>query len=210
DAGRRPKVQRISATAIKAVHVTGDSAPIPPSGIKLPNPQDLREKYGSKSVSLGNVVEAHEKSAPVAARREFCFDDEEFERAKRWKPLCDALTTNMHEVIGHASGRSAAHLSGDPSDHLKEYYSSLEEARADLVALSFIGDPKLRELGLVEDPAAVELAEYEGYTRAVLTQLNRVKEGDQLEEDHMRNRQMVVRWIMANTRAIEVRRRDGK
>lgn len=210
DAYKKPKVKGISAKAIQVVLETGDSGPITPIGVNLPNPQDLREKYGSKSVSLGNVVEALERSAPPAARREFCFDDEEFERAKRWKPLCDALTTNMHEVIGHASGRSAEHLSGDPAGHLKEYYSSLEEARADLVALCFIGDAKLRELGLVDDPAAVELAEYEGYTRAALTQLNRVKEGDQLEEDHMRNRQMVVRWILANTHAIEVTKRDGK
>jgi dipeptidyl-peptidase-3 len=210
DEYRKPQVKGISAKAIQVVLETGDSGPVTPIGINLPNPQDLRERYGSKSVSLGNVVEAYEKSAPVAARREFCHDVEEFERAQKWKPLCDALTTNMHEVIGHASGRSAAHLKGDPSDHLKEYYSALEEARADLVALCFIGDPKLKELGLVEDPAAVERTEFEGYTRAALTQLNRVKEGDQLEEDHMRNRQMIVRWLMAHTNAIEARRRDGK
>lgn len=210
DAYKKPKVKGISAKAIQVVLETGDSGPITPIGINLPNPQDLREKYGSKSVSLGNVVEAYEKAATAASRREFAFDDDEFERAKRWKPLCDALTTNMHEVIGHASGRSAEHLLGDPSDHLKEHYSALEEARADLVALCFIGDPKLVELGLVEDPAVIERTEYEGYTRAAFTQLNRVKEGDQLEEDHMRNRQMVVRWLLANTRAIEVRRRDGK
>ena len=210
DEYKKPKVKGISAKAIQVVLETGDSGPVTPIGINLPNPQDLREQYGSKSVSLGNVVEAYEKSAPVASRREFCFEDAEFERAQQWKPLCDALTTNMHEVIGHASGRSAAQLKGDPSDHLKEYYSALEEARADLVALCFIGDPKLKELGLVDDPAVVERTEYEGYTRAALTQLNRVKEGDQLEEDHMRNRQMIVRWLMAHTRAIEVKRRDGK
>lgn len=210
DAFKKPRVKGISAKAIQVVLETGDSGPVTPIGINLPNPQDLREQYGSKSVSLGNVVEAYEKAAPVAARREFCFDDAEYERAQRWKPLCDALTTNMHEVIGHASGRSAAHLKGDPSDHLKEYYSALEEARADLVALCFIGDPKLKELGLVEDPAVVERTEFEGYTRAALTQLNKVKEGDQIEEDHMRNRQMIVRWLHANSDAIAVRRRDGK
>jgi dipeptidyl-peptidase-3 len=207
---RKPKVKGISAKAIQVVIETGDSGPITPIGINLPNPQDIREQYGSKSVSLGNVVEAYDKSTPLAARKEFCSDDAEFERSRKWKTLCDALTTNMHEVIGHASGRQSARLPAekDPKDFIKEYYSALEEARADLVALCFIGDPKLKELGLVSDPAEVERTEYEGYTRAALTQLNRVKEGEQLEEDHMRNRQMVVHWIMANTKAVEVRSRE--
>ncbi len=207
---RKPKVKGISAKAIQVVIETGDSGPITPIGINLPNPQDVREKYGSKSVSLGNVVEAYDKSTPIAARREFCWDEAEFERSKRWKSLCDALTTNMHEVIGHASGRGSAKLTGDPATYIKEYYSALEEARADLVALCFIGDPKLKELLLVEEPKEAQRAEYEGYTRNALTQLNRVKEGDQLEEDHMRNRQMVVHWIMKNTKAVEVRKREGK
>jgi dipeptidyl-peptidase-3 len=207
---RKPKVKGISAKAIQTVVETGDSGPITPIGINLPNPQDIREEYGSKSVSLGNVVEAYERSTPVAARKEFCWDDAEFERSAKWKPTCDALTTNMHEVIGHASGRMAARLTADPSTYVKEYYSALEEARADLVALCFMGDPKLKELGLAPDPRAIQRTEYEGYTRNALTQLNRVKQGDQLEEDHMRNRQMVVRWILQNTPAIEVRQRDGK
>jgi dipeptidyl-peptidase-3 len=204
---RKPQVKGISAKAVQVVVETGDSGPITPIGINLPNPQDIREKYGSKSVSLGNVVEAYEKSTPVAARREFCWDDLEFARSRRWKTLCDALTTNMHEVIGHASGRASAKLEGDPATHIKEYYSALEEARADLVSLCFIGDPKLRELGLVDDVKEVERTEFEGYTRNALTQLNRMKEGAQLEEDHMRNRQMIVHWLMANTNAIEVRQR---
>jgi len=207
---RKPVVKGISAKAIEAVIEVGDSGPMTPIGINLPNPQDVREQYGSKSVSLGNVVEAYEKSALPASRREFCWDDVEFERGRKWKTLCDALTTNMHEVIGHASGRGAPHLNADPASYLKECYSALEEARADLVALCFIGDEKLRELGLVDDPRAAQLTEYEGYTRNALTQLNRVKEGDSLEEDHMRNRQLVVHWLMQNTRAIEVRRRVAR
>jgi dipeptidyl-peptidase-3 len=204
---RKPQVKGISAKAIQVVIETGDAGPMTAIGINLPNPQDLREQYGSKSVSLGNVVEAYERSATPAARREFCADEGEAERARRWKPLCDALTTNMHEVIGHASGRSAAELVGDPASHLKEHYSTLEEARADLVALCFIGDAKLKELGLVDDPAVIQRTEYEGYTRNALTQLNRVKEGEQLEEDHMRNRQLIVSWLMENTDAIVVERR---
>jgi dipeptidyl-peptidase-3 len=118
----------------------------------------------------------------------------------------------MHEVIGHASGRIADRLGGNPAAALKEQYSALEEARADLVALYFIADPKLVELGLVgaDDHREVIRAEYEAYTRNALVQLRRVREGTQLEEDHMRNRQMIVHWLKENTSAIDVRRRDGK
>ena len=118
----------------------------------------------------------------------------------------------MHEVIGHASGQLADRLQGNPQEFLKEQYSALEEARADLVALYFIADPQLVEIGIV--PAAdhedIILTEYESYTRNALLQLRRVREGSQLEEDHMRNRQMIVHWLMGNTDAIEVRDRDGK
>ena len=119
---------------------------------------------------------------------------------------------NMHEVIGHASGRVSERLAGKPQDVLKEQYSALEEARADLVALYFIADPKMVELGLVkaDEHQDVVLAEYEYYTRNALVQLRRVRTGDQLEEDHMRNRQMIVRWLLANSKAIEIRQRDGK
>jgi dipeptidyl-peptidase-3 len=118
----------------------------------------------------------------------------------------------MHEVIGHASGRVSERLAGKPQDVLKEQYSALEEARADLVALYFIADPKMVELGLVkaDEHQDVVLAEYEYYTRNALVQLRRVRTGDQLEEDHMRNRQMIVRWLLANSKAIEIRQRDGK
>jgi dipeptidyl-peptidase-3 len=117
----------------------------------------------------------------------------------------------MHEVIGHASGRQAEGR-GNPQALIKEYFSALEEGRADLVGLYFIADPKLIEIGVI--PAAdhenVVRAEYESYTRNALVQLRRIREGTQIEEDHMRNRQMIVRWLMANTKAIEERTRDGK
>ncbi len=118
----------------------------------------------------------------------------------------------MHEVIGHASGKISEKLKGKPEAALKEYYSALEEGRADLVGLYFIADPKIVELGIV--PAAdhqdIVLAEYEGYTRNALVQLRRIRSGSQIEEDHMRNRQMIIRWLMANTKAIRTEVRDGK
>ena len=122
------------------------------------------------------------------------------------------LEVNMHEVIGHASGRVSESLKVDPASVIKEYYSALEEARADLIALWFIGDPKLVELGLVpsEHREEIERTVYEMYTRQALAQLRRVPTGSQLEEDHMRNRQLIVRWLMEHTRAVDVRRRDGK
>ena len=118
----------------------------------------------------------------------------------------------MHEVIGHGSGRISERLQGNPQTVLKEQYSALEESRADLVALYFVPDPKLIELGLIDDADHDEIvrAEYEGYARNALVQLRRIREGSQIEEDHMRNRQMIVGWLIANSRAIEVRRRDGK
>jgi dipeptidyl-peptidase-3 len=117
----------------------------------------------------------------------------------------------MHEVIGHASGRIEDRLAGRLVSIMKEQYSALEEARADLVALYFLPDPKLVELGLVkaDDQDDIVRAEYEGYTRNAIVQLRRVRQGSQIEEDHMRNRQMIVRWLMANTRSIETRTRDG-
>ena len=118
----------------------------------------------------------------------------------------------MHEVIGHASGRQSEALKGTPQQLIKEQFSALEEGRADLVGLYFLADPKLAELGIVPaaDQDAMVRAEYESYTRNALVQLRRVREGTQIEEDHMRNRQMIVRWLMANSKAIEARTRDGK
>jgi dipeptidyl-peptidase-3 len=155
---------------------------------------------------------AYDKSAPAALRSEFAWTPEEAERTARWGAVAGELTTNMHEVIGHASGKIAERLNGNPQGVLKEQFSALEEGRADLVALYFLPDPKLVEIGLIkkEDQADIVRAEYEGYARNALVQLRRVRQGTQIEEDHMRNRQMVVRWLMANTKAIDVRTRDGK
>lgn len=209
---RKPGVQGITANAIDVVIETGDSGPVTPIGINLPNDESVREQYGSKSVSLSNVVEAYTKAADPRMRDEFSWTPEEAARTEKWGGFADQMLTNMHEVIGHASGRKSSRLTGTPQEALGQYFSALEEGRADLVGLYFIGDPKLVELGIVTaaDQPDLQREQYEAYTRNALVQLRRVRQGTQIEEDHMRNRQMVVRWLMANTRAIEQKERDGK
>jgi dipeptidyl-peptidase-3 len=185
---------------------------VTPVGINLPNDQKIREQYGSKSVSLANVTEAYDRSTVPEFRKEFAWAPEEVVRADKWSAFSGELHTNMHEVIGHASGKMADSVSATPAALLKEQYSALEEGRADLIGLYFLADPKLAELGILkaEDQAEIVQTEYELYTKNALVQLRRVRQGTQIEEDHMRNRQMIVRWLMANTKAIDVRQRDGK
>jgi dipeptidyl-peptidase-3 len=209
---RKEGVTGITANAIDVVIETGDSGPVTPIGINLPNDQSVRERYGSKSVSLSNVNESYDRSRPANYRQEFAWTPEEVERSRQWGSLGGEMTTNMHEVIGHASGQLSERLGGSAQPDLKEQYSALEEARADLVGLYFLADPKLAELGVLPADAQEDIvrAQYEGYTRNALLQLRRVREGTQIEEDHMRNRQMIVHWLMANTEAIETRRREGK
>ena len=209
---RKQGVQGITANAIDVVIETGDSGTVTPVGINLPNDQAIRERFGSKSVSLSNVTEAYDKSTVPALRSEFAWSPEETARAVKWSAFAGELTTDMHEVIGHASGKIDERLTGKLESIMKEQYSALEEARADLVALYFLPDPKLAELGLVKaaDHDEIVRTEYESYTRNALAQLRRVRQGAQIEEDHIRNRQMIVHWLTANTKAIEVRRRDNK
>jgi dipeptidyl-peptidase-3 len=212
DQYKKTGVRGITANAIDVVIETGDSGPITPVGINLPNDQTIREQYGSKSVSLSNVNEAYDRSTSAEFRREFAWTPEEAARAEKWSSVASELTTDLHEVIGHASGKISEKLNGSPQTVLKEQYSALEESRADLVALYFVPSPRLVELGILQasDQDEIVRAEYEAYTRNALVQLRRIREGTQIEEDHMRNRQMIVRWLMANSKAIDVRERDGK
>jgi dipeptidyl-peptidase-3 len=209
---RKASVTGIVANAIDVVVEAGDSGPITPIGINLPNDDAIRQQYGSKSVALANVNEAYDKSTPGSMRSEFAWEPAEVERAQKFAQFSGELTTDMHEVIGHASGQVSPALKGTPQQSIKEFFSALEEGRADLVGLYFIADQKVVDLGII--PAAdrdnIVRAEYEAYTRNALVQLRRVRQGTQIEEDHMRNRQMIVRWLMANTKAIEERQRDGK
>jgi dipeptidyl-peptidase-3 len=212
EAYRRTDVVGVTARAIDIVVETGDSGPVTPIGINLPNDQRIRERHGSKSVSLANINEAYERSQPPSYRQEFCWSDEEVARAEAWAGVANEVATGIHEVLGHGSGRVADRLEGQPQLALKEQYSALEETRADLVALYFIPEPKIAEVGLVpaEHQEEIVQAEYEAYARNALVQLRRVREGTQLEEDHMRNRQAIIGWLCRHTAAIDERQRDGK
>jgi dipeptidyl-peptidase-3 len=209
---RKPQVTGVTACAIDVVIETGDAGPMTPVGINLPNDQEIRELHGSKSVSLSNVTEAYERSTPLEFRTEFAWDEEEVARAIKWTAFAAELTTSLHEVIGHGSGLVAEALRAAPDAALKEQFSTIEEARADLVALYFVADRYLATLGLIQPDQQEEMvrAEYEAYARNALVQLRRIREGSQIEEDHMRNRQLIVHWLLANTDALHVARRDGK
>src|SRR5206468_11509914 len=147
---RKQGVRGVTAKAIDVVIETGEAGPITPLGINLPNDQAIRERYGSKSVLLSNVSDAYERSTLPEFRTEFSWAPEEVSRAMQWSAFAGELTTNMHEVIGHGSGKVAERLSGNPQAALKEQFSAIEESRADLVALYFIADPEVVALGLVE------------------------------------------------------------
>ncbi len=208
DRFKKQNVKGISARAIAVLTETGDSGPITPVGINLPNEADIRKDYGSKSVNLSNVVEAYDHTSSGGSAREFASTPAEAERAERYGSAMDDLHTNLHEVVGHASGQVLAEVV-NPAQRLGLYYSTLEEGRADLVGLYWIGDPKLREMGLVPNDDAV-LAKYEAYARNALVQLRRVPPGGKIEEDHMRNRQMIVHWLLANDGGVVAETRDGK
>jgi dipeptidyl-peptidase-3 len=194
DEHKKQDVVGISAKVIAVVVEGGDAAPSTPIGINLPNANWIRKEHGSKSVTLGNIMESYELAyAASGLTEEFAYSQEEKDRAKEHGALRALLHTDMHEVIGHASGQINPGV-GTPKETLKTYSSTLEEARADLVALYFIMDPKLIELGLTPS-LEVGKAEYEGYIRNGLQlQLRRLELGDNIEQAHMRNRQLVAAW----------------
>jgi len=213
DEHKKESVVGISAKVITVVMEGGDAAPSTAIGINLPNANWIRKEHGSKSVTLGNIMESYEiASAASGLSDEFSFSDEEKERNRLYGALESLLHTDMHEVIGHASGQINPGI-GTPKETLKTYSSTLEEARSDLVALYFIMDPKLVELGLMPS-LEVGKASYEGYIRNGLQlQLRRIKPGDDLEQAHMRNRQLVAAWVYEkglDQNVIEKKVVDGK
>jgi dipeptidyl-peptidase-3 len=210
---KKKNVTGISAKVITAVVEAGDAAPSTPIGINLPNANWIRKEHGSKSVNLGNIVYAYNQAnSKGSALTEFAFSEAEVARSRKYGPLAGDLHTDMHEVIGHASGQINAGV-GTPKQTMKSYASAIEEGRADLVALYFLLDPKMVELGIIPS-LEVGKAEYDTYIRnGLITQLARLAPGENIEEAHMRNRQMVAKWAYEKGKAdnvIEKVSREGK
>ncbi|MFD2518005.1 dihydrofolate reductase [Salinimicrobium flavum] len=191
----------------------GDASPATPIGVNLPNSNWIRKEYGSKSVSLGNIIEAYNNAGSTGRLQEFAFDEEEVALEEEYGELADKLHTALHEVVGHASGQLNPGV-GETKETLKSYASTLEEGRADLVGLYYLMDPKLEELGLVDDHQKLGKAAYDGYIRnGLMTQLIRLEPGADIEESHMRNRQWVSAWVFEKGQEegiIEKVSKDGK
>ena len=210
---KKTTVKGITAKVITAIVESGDAAPSTPIGINLPNADWIRKNHGSKSVSLGNIIHSYNvASAKGGMLDEFAVNDTVKQRAKKYGNLASDLHTDMHECIGHASGQINPGVETTDKT-LKNYASTLEEARADLVALYYAIDPKLVEIG-VAPSVEVGKAEYDSYMmNGLMTQLTRLKPGEQIEESHMRNRQLNAKWVYEKGKAenvVEFVKRDGK
>lgn len=193
DEHKKKSVTGVSYKVVTVAGESGDASPSTPIGVNLPNANWIRATHGSKSVSLGNIIEAYDKASGGAYTNEFGYSDEEKQRAEKYGSLGGKLHTALHEVVGHASGQLNPGV-GTPKETLKNYASTLEEARADLVALYYLMDQKLIDIKLMET-LEVGKAEYDGYIRnGMMVQLRRLKPGEILEEAHMRNRQLVASW----------------
>ncbi|MBL7940958.1 MAG: dihydrofolate reductase [Flavobacteriales bacterium] len=200
---KKKNVVGITYRFINTVGEAGDAAPSTPIGVNLPNANWIRAAHGSKSVSLGNISDAYDKSSGASSLEVFCHDTEEIERAKAHGSLAGTLHTALHEVIGHASGQLEPGI-GETDATLKNYASTLEEGRADLVALYYVMDRKLVDIGVMPS-LEVGKAEYDSYIRnGLMVQLRRLKEGKNLEEAHMRNRQWVSAWAYEKGKADSV------
>lgn len=213
DEHKKEDVKGISARVINVVIESGDASPSTPIGINLPNANWIRAEHGSKSVNLANIVNAYDDASKSSGvLEEFAYNEEEINLAKEHGALAGNLHTDMHEVIGHASGKINPGI-GTPKETLKAYASTLEEARADLVALYYITHPKLVEIGVMPT-TDVGKAEFNSYIRnGLMLQLRRLELGEELEEAHMRNRQIVASWAYEKGEAdkvIEKVKKDGK
>ena len=192
---------------------SGDASPSTPIGVNLPNANWIRAAHGSKSVSLGNIIEAYNNAGSSGVLKEFANDEEEIALEEEYGKNADKLHTALHEVVGHASGQLNPGV-GETKETLKNYASTMEEGRADLVGLYYLMDPKIQEFGLTDDYKKTGMAAYDGYIRnGLLTQLRRLDLGNDVEEAHMRNRQWVSAWVYEKGKAdnvIEKITRDGK
>ena len=210
---RKPQVKGISAKVINAVALAGDCYPSTPIGINLPNADWIRRDYGSKSVTIANITHAYDLAAQESPRNllsEFAWSEEEIALEKKYSAITDEIHTDLHECLGHGSGRT---LPGVSPNALGEYSSTLEETRADLFGLYYIADPKLVELGILPDMEAYK-AQYANYIRnGIMVQFNRVEFGKKNTEAHMQNRKLIAEWCYEQGRdgnVIEKKVRDGK
>lgn len=204
---RKPEVKGVTANVICAAMLGGEEYPASAIGINLPNANWIRQEYGSKSVTIGNLTEAYNKAAQGNGfRDEFVIDEETISLMNQYEDITDDLHTDLHECLGHGSGQL---LLGTDPDALKAYGSTIEEARADLFGLYYVADHKLVELGLTPNDEAYK-AQYYGYLmNGLLTQTIRIKEGDKIEEAHMRNRALIAWWVMEHAEgAVELVKMD--
>ena len=208
---KKEQVKGVSAKVITVTMLGGDCYPSTPIGINLPNADWIRRDHGSKSVTIENITEAYDKAAQGNGfKEEFVWSDEERQLIKRYGFITDNLHTDLHECLGHGSGKL---LAGTDPDALKAYSSTIEEARADLFGLYYLADPKMVELGLVPDQEAYKAEYYKYMMNGLMTQLVRIAKGKDVEEAHMRNRQLIARWTYEHGQAdkvVEIVRREGK
>ena len=208
---KKEQVKGVSAKVITVTMLGGDCYPSTPIGINLPNADWIRRDHGSKSVTIENIMEAYDKASQGSGfSDEFVWSDEERNRIKTYGFLTDMLHTDLHECLGHGSGQL---LPDTDPDALKAYASTLEEARADLFGLYYLADPKMQELGLVPDGEAFKAEYYKYMMNGLLTQLVRIEEGKDVEEAHMRNRQLIARWVFeqgAADKVVELKKSEGK
>ncbi len=208
---KKENVTGVSAKVITAAILAGDCYPSTPIGINLPNANWIRAEYGSKSVTIDNITEAYDQASLGSGFiEEFMWSDTERERAKKWGYITDNLHTDMHECLGHGSGKL---LPGVDPDALKAYGSPIEETRADLFGLYYMADNKMIELGLLSDKDAYKAAYYRYLMNGLMTQLTRIQPEKNIEQAHMRNRQLIASWVFEKgnpDNVVELRKRDGK
>ena len=207
---KKENVKGISAKVITAAILGGDLYPSTAIGINLPNSDWVRKEHGSKSVTIGNLTDAYNKAAGSGMRKEFCYSDEEVELIGKYGDTTDDLHTDLHECLGHGSGKL---LPGVDGDSLKAYGSTIEEARADLFGLYYVADQKLVDLGLTPNLEAYKAQYYSYMMNGLMTQLVRIQPGNNIEEAHMRNRALIAHWCYEQGKdagVVEMVKRDGK
>ena len=208
---KKEKVKGVSAKVITAAILAGDLYPATAIGINLPNANWIRSHHGSKSVTIGNITDAYNKAAHGNGfNEEFVYSDAELQLIDKYADVTDELHTDLHECLGHGSGKL---LPGVDPDALKAYGSTIEEARADLFGLYYVADPKLVELGLTPSADAYKAHYYTYLMNGLMTQLVRIEPGNNVEEAHMRNRQLIARWVYekgAAEKVVELVKKDGK